>query len=77
MQIRNAGRGVFLKKAASKGTVIGFYNGVRMSDMQSRLRKADRKSAYRMDNHWAKDKEVTKRMNIKSGKLEENSSMQQ
>ena len=38
--------------------IVGFYNGVRMSDFQSRMRKADRKSAYRMDNSWSKDKEV-------------------
>ena len=48
--IKDAGRGVFLKRKASKGQVIGYYNGVRMSDVESKLKLEDRKSQYRMDN---------------------------
>ncbi len=40
------------------GTIIGFYNGVRMSDFESKLRRADRKSPYRMDNDWASPGQV-------------------
>ena len=47
---KDAGRGVFLKRKAKKGQVIGFYNGVRMSDSESKLKIEDRKSQYRMDN---------------------------
>ena len=48
--VKDAGRGVFLKRKAKKGQVIGFYNGVRMSDSESKLKIEDRKSQYRMDN---------------------------
>ena len=62
--IEKAGRGVFLKKDAKQGTIVGFYNGVRMGDLESRLRKADRTSPYRMDNDWANPKEV---LNVPEG----------
>ena len=48
--IKEAGRGVFLKRKANKGQVIGYYNGVKMSDLESKLKIEDRKSQYRMDN---------------------------
>ncbi len=51
--IEGAGRGVFLKNAVKKGTMVGFYNGVRMSSIESKLKREDRKSPYRMDNDWA------------------------
>lgn len=54
----DVGRGVFLKSKARKGFTVSFYNGVRMSDIESKLKVEDRKSPYRMDNDWAKPKEV-------------------
>ena len=48
--IKDAGRGVFLKRKANKGQVIAYYNGVKMSDLESKLKFEDRKSQYRMDN---------------------------
>jgi hypothetical protein len=48
-----AGRGLFLKRPVEAGTIIGFYNGVRMSNFESKIRKADRTSSYRIDNDWA------------------------
>ncbi|XP_059082047.1 histone-lysine N-methyltransferase SETD7-like [Tigriopus californicus] len=62
--VRGSGRGVFLKKDVPMGMIIGFYNGVRMSDFESKIRKADRKSPYRMDNDWAKSKQI---LNIPEG----------
>ena len=56
--IDGAGLGVFLRRDVTKGTVMGFYNGVRMSDFESKLRRADRTSPYRMDNDWAEEKQV-------------------
>jgi len=53
-----AGRGVFLKRNCSNGTLVGFYNGVRMTDLESKVKVEDRKSAYRMDNDWAKPTEI-------------------
>ena len=47
-----AGRGVFMKRAARKGSVVAFYNGVRMTDIESKVKLEDRKSPYRMDNDW-------------------------
>ena len=47
-----AGRGVFMKRAAKKGSVVAFYNGVRMTDIESKVKTEDRKSPYRMDNDW-------------------------
>ena len=53
-----AGRGVFLKRNCSNGTLVGFYNGVRMTDLESKVKIEDRKSAYRMDNDWANPTEI-------------------
>ena len=58
---QEAGRGVFLKRNAKKGQVIGFYNGVRMTDLESKIKVEDRKSPYRIDNDWATPSEI---MNI-------------
>lgn len=62
--IRGAGRGVFAAKDAAAGTVLGFYNGVRMSNFESKLRRADRNSPYRMDNDWAKPGQI---LNVPEG----------
>ena len=35
--IEGAGRGMFLKKNAVKGQIVGFYNGVRMTDLESKV----------------------------------------
>ncbi len=60
----SAGRGVFLKRPAKAGTIVGFYNGVRMSNFESKIRRADRTSSYRMDNDWAEPNQV---LNIPEG----------
>ena len=53
-----AGRGVFLKQDARAGQVVGFYNGVRLNGIESKLKVVDRKSPYRMDNDWAVEGQV-------------------
>lgn len=42
-----AGRGVFMKVNAKMGTIVGFYNGIRMASSESKLKAEDRKSPYR------------------------------
>ena len=51
--IQGAGRGVFLKRNVMKGEIVGFYNGVRLTGMESKIKHEDRRSPYRMDNEWA------------------------
>ena len=51
--IPGAGRGVFLKRNVTKGEIVGFYNGVRLTGMESKIKHEDRRSPYRMDNEWA------------------------
>ena len=51
--INGAGRGIFLKRNVIKGEVVGFYNGVRLTGLESKLKYEDRKSPYRIDNDWA------------------------
>ena len=51
--IKKAGRGVFLKRNVSEGEIVGFYNGVRLTGMESKINPQDRRSPYRMDNDWA------------------------
>ena len=57
-RIKGAGRGVFLKKNVSKGDVVGFYNGVRLTGLESKLKQDDRQSPYRMDNEWAEQEQI-------------------
>ena len=57
-RIKGAGRGVFLKKNVSKGDVVGFYNGVRLTGLESKLKQDDRQSPYRMDNEWAEPEQI-------------------
>ena len=56
--VSGAGRGVFLREKARKGFTVAFYNGVRMTDIESKVKLADRKSPYRIDNDWASPKEI-------------------
>ena len=56
--ISGAGRGVFLRQKARKGFTVAFYNGVRMADIESKVKVEDRKSPYRIDNDWASPKEI-------------------
>ena len=37
--VSGAGRGVFLKTKARKGFTVGFYNGVRLTDIESKVSK--------------------------------------
>ena len=56
--VTGAGRGIFLKANARKGFTVGFYNGVRLSDIESKVKLVDRKSPYRIDNDWAKSSQI-------------------
>ena len=56
--IKKAGRGVFLKRNVSEGEIVGFYNGVRLTGMESKIKHQDRKSPYRMDNDWAVPEQI-------------------
>ncbi len=56
--IANAGRGVFCKANVSRGTVVAFYNGVKLTDLESKVKLEDRRSGFRMDNDWAKKDEI-------------------
>ena len=53
MDDRSSNRGLFLKRPVKAGTVVSFYNGARMPSGESKLRRADRFSTYRIDNEWA------------------------
>ena len=46
--IPGAGEGVFLRRDVRPGDLVSIYNGVRMTEQESRLRKEDRRSAYRI-----------------------------
>ena len=46
--IQNAGEGLFLRQNAAAGDLVAIYNGVRMSEHESKLRKEDRRSHYRV-----------------------------
>ena len=45
--LQGAGRGVFLKTKARKGFIVGFYNGVRMSDLESKVQKLLNSNIYK------------------------------
>jgi len=45
---QSAGEGLFLRCDLEIGDLAAIYNGVRMTDMESRLRKEDRRSVYRV-----------------------------
>ena len=49
---------MFLKRNAKAGTVVGFYNGVRLLGMESKVSEAVRRSPYRMDNDWSRHEEI-------------------
>ena len=49
---------MFLKRNAKAGTVVGFYNGVRLVGMESKVSEAVRRSPYRMDNDWSRHEEI-------------------
>ena len=46
--IPGAGEGVFLRRDVKPGDLVSIYNGVRMTEQESRLRKEDRRSVYRI-----------------------------
>ena len=56
--VKDAGRGVFMKRQAKAGSVVGFYNGVRLVGLESKLTESVRRSPYRMDNDWAREDEI-------------------
>ena len=56
--IKGAGRGVFLKRNVRKGEIVGFYNGVRLNGLESKIKHEDRRSPYRMDNDWAVPEQI-------------------
>ena len=46
--IEGAGEGLFLRRDVKAGDLVAFYNGVRMSEHEARVRKEDRRSPYRI-----------------------------
>ena len=46
--IDGAGEGLFLRRDAEAGDLVSVYNGVRMTEHESRIRKEDRRSVYRI-----------------------------
>ena len=62
--IEGAGTGVFARRSSKKGSILGFYNGVRLGGIESKLRREDRTSPYRMDNDWAEPGQV---LNVPNG----------
>jgi len=46
--LANAGFGLFARRDFVAGDLLSFYNGVRLSDHESRLRKEHRRSTYRI-----------------------------
>ena len=56
--IPDAGVGVFTKTASKRGMMVSFYNGIRMSKIESRLTIEDRQSGYKIDNDWAVPDEI-------------------
>jgi hypothetical protein len=57
-KIEGAGLGAFIRRPAKKGSVIAFYNGIRISSIEPSQTWIERKSPYRMDNDWAVTNEV-------------------
>lgn len=56
--IESAGEGLFLKKAAKAGTVVGFFNGVRV-DVHDTLRNTDYEiTPYKVWNDWEDNDEL-------------------
>jgi histone-lysine N-methyltransferase SETD7 len=56
--IPGAGVGVFTRTAGKRGMMVSFYNGIRMSKLESRLTIEDRQSGYKIDNDWAVPDEI-------------------
>ena len=46
--IENGGEGLFLRRNVQEGDLVAYYNGVRMTEQEARLRKEDRRSPYRI-----------------------------
>jgi hypothetical protein len=64
--IKEAGEGLFLKKAVKAGTVVGFFNGVRV-DVHDTLRNPEYEiTPYKVWNDWEENDEL---LSILTGKL--------
>ena len=46
--IAGAGEGLFARRDLAEGQLVALYNGVRVSDRESRLHREDRRSPYRI-----------------------------
>lgn len=58
-KVPGAGFGAFAKRSAKKGTLVGFYSGIKVQNLdQSTLSSEGRRSQYRIDNDWALANEV-------------------
>jgi len=57
-KIDGAGDGYFIRKAGRKGSIVGFYNGIKIGSIEPGQSWIERKSPYRMDNDWAVANEV-------------------
>lgn len=58
-KLTGAGFGVFARRSARKGTLMGFYSGIKLSSLESSVLSFDgRRSQYRIDNDWATTNQV-------------------
>lgn len=58
-KLAGAGFGIFSKRPSKKGMLVGFYNGIKVHNMESNtMSKEGRRSQYRIDNDWALADEV-------------------
>ncbi len=48
----NAGDGVFVRRKASRGSVVGFFNGVRISLEDVYRQRSHGDSVYKIWNDW-------------------------
>ena len=53
-KLAGAGFGVFSKRSGKKGMLVGFYNGIKVLNIEANtMSKEGRRSQYRIDNDWA------------------------
>ncbi len=52
-KVEKAGRGVYTRKPLKEGTLVSFYNGIKMSFVESSIKSKDKTRHYVIDNDWS------------------------
>ena len=56
--IPGAGRGIFTRAPMKLGTVVAFYNGIKVKWYQTKGKGETSVSHYRMDNDWSAPNQI-------------------